>query len=141
MCVIRRIARSPWPISISRRKIRISYRSHVAVPSPETERLVVRRSFFVGKGIGPRNSAPVLSAISEICLQISFNVPISVLVSFMRVVAIVTQNERNIASIHLHFTSSRRRYRHLQQPSSHCHGSRSAKASDCQRSSRLPAPE
>src|SRR3989338_11049054 len=63
--------------------MRISYLSHEAFPSPSGDFRVVTLSFFVGKGIGPRITTPVLSAISLIELHTSLTLWMSMLANFI----------------------------------------------------------
>src|SRR3989344_4916280 len=76
-------ALSSMPRSMSLLWTRISNLSHVAVPFPAGPFLVVSLSLFVGKGIGPRISTPVLSAISFMYWQVWFIFVISMLANFI----------------------------------------------------------
>src|SRR3989338_7215889 len=82
--IISRKARSSALTSIKRLCTLISYRSHVAVPLPQGDFLVVIFNFLVGRGIGPRISTPVVWAISFIPEQIWLTLSMSMLASLMR---------------------------------------------------------
>src|SRR5208282_6366910 len=79
-----RRARSSASMSISRLWIRISQWSIVLVPPPSGPLRTGTLSFFVGSGIGPAISTPVLVEISLIILQIESTLRASVPLREMR---------------------------------------------------------